>query len=146
MTDEHPVAVTGLQKKRAEIAGIINDLERQLVERRNDLIALDRALALMGSPVPGEAVPAKRVKPPAAGYLMPKEVSRRILEALRDNETVSAGELASTAMQDKGIDDPAVRAKLVRRFLVRLTQMKDAGRVERIGFGYRVRWRLADEA
>jgi len=61
--DKYPVAVAGLQRKRAEIAGTIADLEKQLIEPRNDLSAIDRALLLMNSPMPGEAIPARKPKP-----------------------------------------------------------------------------------
>ncbi len=66
--------------------------------------------------------------------------------ALRDRETVSAAELADTALADKSIEDAPVRATFVSRFLVRLDHMALRGHVERVGSGQGVRWRLASDA
>jgi hypothetical protein len=59
-------------------------------------------------------------------------MSRRIYEALWVRETVSAAELSDDAMSAKGLDDKAVRATFVGRFLLRLDQMALRGHVERI--------------
>ena len=61
--DEHPIAVAALSRKRAEIAGMILDLEKQIVAHRADLLHIDNAMRLLNSPIPGEAIPAKRVRP-----------------------------------------------------------------------------------
>jgi hypothetical protein len=66
----------------------------------------------MNSPIPGSAVPAKRPRPSTAGYLTHGELSRRILEGLRDHDTMSAAELADIAVSDKGLDDRARQADL----------------------------------
>jgi hypothetical protein len=143
MTNEqHPIAVSALQRKRSEIAGIVADLEKQLADRRADLVHIDNALRLMNSPIPGEAIPARKRRPPNTGYFTHGELSRRIYDALRTRETVSGAELADLALADKRIDDPNVRMTFVSRFLVRLDQMALRGVVERIGRGNGVRWRL----
>lgn len=143
MTDEqHPVAVAALQRKRAEIAGIIAELEKRLAERRADLVHIDNALRILNSPIAGEAIPARRPRPRNSGYFAHGELSRRIYDALRTHETVSGAELADIALADKGIEDRGVRATFVARFLVRLDQMVRNGDVERIGSGNGVRWRL----
>ena len=141
--DEHPIAVAALSRKRAEIAGMILDLEKQIVAHRADLLHIDNAMRLLNSPIPGEAIPAKRVRPRQQGYFVHGELSRRIFDVLRQHETVSAAELAEVAMRDKGLgDDKDIRALFWRRFLVRLDQMATRGNVERIGSGQGVRWRL----
>ncbi|MBV9859574.1 MAG: hypothetical protein JO038_05670 [Alphaproteobacteria bacterium] len=142
-TDDHPVAVSALSRKRAEIAGIILDLEKQIVAHRADLLHIDNALRLLNAPVPGSAIPPKRVRPRQQGYFVHGELSRRIFDALRRNETVSAAELTETAMRDKGLgDDKEIRQLFWRRFLVRLDQMAARGHIERIGSGQGVRWQL----
>ena len=141
-TGEYPVAVAALSRKRAEIAGIIADLEKQIAERRNELVCLDKVLLLMNSPVPGEAIPARKPRPKNTGYFVHGELTRRIYEGLRDRDSVTASELADAALAAKGIDDPSVRATFVSRFLVRLGGMALRGHVERIGSGQGVRWRL----
>jgi hypothetical protein len=141
-SDNTPIAVAALQRKRAEIAGLIADMEKRLAEHRADLVHIDNALRLMNSPIPGDAVPARKPRPRNRGYFAHGELSRRIYETLRERETVSGAELADIALAAKGIDDRSIRATFVARFLVRLDQMATRGDVERIGSGNGVRWRL----
>jgi hypothetical protein len=140
--DQHPVAVAALSRKRSQIAGVIAELEKQLAAHRADLVHIDNALRLMNSPIVGDAIPARKPRPRNTGYFVHGELSRRIYDALRTRETVSAAELADLALVDKGIEDAGVRATFVGRFLVRLDQMALRGHVERIGSGQGVRWRL----
>jgi hypothetical protein len=140
--DDHPIAVCALQRKRAEIAGIIANMEKRIAAHRADLVHIDNALRLMNSPVAGDAIPARRPRPRNTGYFTHGELSRRIYEALRTRDTVSAAELADLALADKRIEDAGVRATFVGRFLVRLDQMALRGHVARIGSGQGVRWRL----
>jgi hypothetical protein len=141
--EDHPVAVAALSRKRGEIAGIIAELEKTLAAHRADLVHIDNALRLMNSPIPGEAIPARKPRPRNAGYFTHGELSRRIYDALREREIVSAADLADIALADKGIEDARVRATFVARFLVRLDQMALRDTIERIGSGNGVRWRLA---
>jgi hypothetical protein len=141
--NQYPIAVAALARKRSEIAGIIAELEKQLAAHRADLVHLDNALRLLNSPIPGEAIPARKPRPKNTGYFVHGELTRRIYEGLRDRpEGVSAAELADAALADKQLDDPAVRATFVTRFLVRLGNMALRGHVERVGSGQGVRWRL----
>lgn len=55
MTNDNPIAVSALQRKRAEIAGIIAELEKRIAEHRADLVHIDNALRLMNSPIAGDA-------------------------------------------------------------------------------------------
>ena len=143
--EQHPIAVAALQRKRAQIAGIIANLEKQLAARRADLVHIDNALRLMNSPIAGDAIPAKKPRPRNTGYFAHGELSRRIYAALRTRKTVSAAELADIVLADKGIADAGVRTTFVGRFLVRLDQMASRGHIERIGSRQGVRWRLADK-
>jgi hypothetical protein len=96
----------------------------------------------MNSPLPGDLIPARAPRPRNKGYFVHGELSKRIYEALRDRQVISAAQLADRALADKQIEDKRVRATFVARFLVRLDQMATAGTVERIGGGNGVRWRL----
>lgn len=147
-TGEHPVAVAALIRKRAEIAGMIHDLQKQIELHRADLAHIDGALRLLNSPVPGSAIPAKRTRPKAEGYFVHGELGRRIYDTLRESpEPITAADLARAAMADKGLgEDKDIRGLFVRRFLVRLDQMALRDHVERIGGGNGVRWRLSTEA
>jgi hypothetical protein len=139
---DNPIAASALQRKRAEIAGIIAELEKRIAEHRADLVHIDNALRLMNSPIAGDDIPARKPRPRNKGYFAHGELSHRIYAALRERETISGAELADIALADKGIDDRSVRATFVARFLVRLDQMAARGDVERIGSGNGVRWRL----
>lgn len=140
--EDHPIAVAALTRKRAEIAGLIAEAEKRLAEHRADLVHIDNALRLLNAPINGDAIPARKRRPRNKGYFVHGEMSRRIYDALRTRETVSAAELADIALADKSIADASVRATFVARFLVRLDQMALRGHVERIGRGNGVRWRL----
>jgi hypothetical protein len=141
--EDHPVAVAALSRKRAEIAGLIADMEKRLDEYRADLLHIDNALRLLNSRVAGNAIPPRLPRPRKRGYFAHGELTRRIYEGLRERQIMSAAELADIAMADKGLDDKELRATMITRFLVRLNQMVPLGSIERIGRGNGVRWRLA---
>jgi hypothetical protein len=145
--DNQPIAVEALKRKRAEIAGIIADLQRQITEHRADLLHIDHALRLLDPTINVWDIRAKKPRVRNTGYFAHGELSRRVYEALRAGaDSVSAAELAEDAMKDKGLgDDKRVRATFVSRFLVRLDQLVEKGTVERIGSGNGVRWKLASE-
>src|SRR5579862_1862558 len=98
MSNENPVAVAALQRKRAEIAGLVIALEKRIAEHREDLVHIDNALRLMNSPISGELIPARQPRPRNKGYFVHGELSKRIYEALRERETLSAAELADQAL------------------------------------------------
>jgi hypothetical protein len=137
--------VEALQRKRSEIASIIADIEKQLAGLRIDLDSIDRALAIIReSPTRGEVTAVNRASLRLSEFLKRGEVRQRILEELRNKQTVSATELAEATMSEKGLDDRAMRAAIIRTYLVRLYYMRDQGRVEQVGRNRNVRWRLAD--
>ena len=139
---EYPVAVAALSRKRGELAGLIAEAEKRVTDLRADLVHIDNALRIMNAPLPGEFIPPRKPYTRNKGYFKHGELTRRIYDALRTRETVSAAEVADIALADKGIADVRIRATFVARFLVRLDQMATAGTVERIGGGIGVRWRL----
>lgn len=141
---ENPIAIGALKRKRAELAGLISVAEKRVAELRADLVHIDNALRIMNSPDDPALIPAREPRPRNKGYFVHGELSRRIYDALRTRETVSAAELADIALADKGIDDQRQRATFVARFLVRLDQMAGKGTIERIGSGQGVRWRLTE--
>ncbi len=110
--------VNGLIAKRAEIAGVIADLQKKIEEHQNDLTHLDHALRLFDPTI----------------------------SAWRDQEWVTSAEIADRAMKDKGLSDKRIRAMFIATFLVRLGQMQRGGRLEkaRDGRGPTMHWKLAD--
>jgi hypothetical protein len=137
------VVVSGLKRKRAEVVGIIAELEKQIAAHRVDLSHIDRVLRLMDPK--GEIDEVRKAKPRNTGHFAHSELSRRVYDALRQGSTVSAAELADKAITDKGIEAAQVRAEFISKFLVRLAQMTRGGQIERIRRGNGVRWRLAGE-
>lgn len=72
-------------------------------------------------------------------------MTQRIYDAFREHETVSSAELGLAAMRDKGVDpdnDPETRKDFVRRFGLQLNNMQCEGKIERIGRGKHLRWKL----
>ena len=78
------------------------------------------------------------------GYFQHGELSWRIYEAFRDQEWVTAAEIADKAMRDKRLSDKSIRAIFIANFLVRLGQLQRRGKLEKAsGRGGSVRWKLA---
>jgi hypothetical protein len=91
------------------------------------------------------ALRPKQVIPPRSIYFQMGEVTKRIRDALREaTEPLSAEAIAITTMQDKGLDasDSKLRADFIRRILWALKRLATQGKVERVGAGLGVRWRL----
>lgn len=75
------------------------------------------------------------------------ELTRRIHDALRENAVITSREVANRAMRDKGLDpetDPPTRTDFARRVTMALADMARKGKVDRIGKGRALRWRLAN--
>jgi hypothetical protein len=143
-----PLAVAALIRKRAEIAGNIADLESQIAALRDDLLHVDHTLRLFDPNVEPRHIPPKHPQIRSDGYFGRGEITRRIYDALRGGQDVSAVDIVEMAMTAKTLplDDKHLRATFTTRFLVRLNQLADKGTIERIGSGNGVRWRVASEA
>ena len=138
------VTVRALVAKRAEIAGKIDELQKQIQAYQDDLVHLDHAFRLFDPTISGWDIRAKRPKARTTGYFQHGELSRRIYEAFREQEWVSAAEIADKAMRDKRLLDKAVRAIFIGNFLVRLGQLHRADKLQKAsGRGGSVRWKLA---
>jgi hypothetical protein len=139
-----PLAVAALIRKRAEIAGTIADLETQLAALRDDLLHVDHTLRLFDPNVEPRHIPPKHPQIRNDGYFGRGEITRRIYDALRGGETVSAIDIVEMAMTAKSLppEDKHLRSTFTTRFLVRLNQLADKGNIERIGSGNGVRWRV----
>lgn len=71
----------------------------------------------------------------------------RIYDALGTQADVSAVEIAAQAMRDKGLnpdEDRKMRTGFAQRFLTSLHDLRKNGKVECIGVGKGVRWRLVE--
>ena len=139
--------ISGLRERRAAIAGQIVDtrrqLEQQLSKLQADLFHVDAVLKLYG--VEPETIPAKGRVGKLSAYFGRAELSRRCRDALRENGTVKADDIAVRAMRDKGLNpltDRKLRVDFNRRVLVSLHDLHKANQVEKVGHGRGVVWRL----
>src|SRR5205823_5296155 len=109
-------------------------------------VHIDHALRLLDPTVNVWDIRDKKPRIRNTGYFAHGELSRRIYEALRSADSMTAAEIAEDAMKDKGLplDDKRIRATFLSRFLVRLDHLVARGTVERIGSGNGVRWKLAN--
>jgi hypothetical protein len=138
------ITVKALIAKRAEIAGKIDELQKQIQAHPDELVHLDHALRLFDPTISGWDIRAKRPKARAKGYFQHGELSRRIYEGFREQEWISAAEIADKAMRDKRLSDKAIRGIFIANFLVRLGQLNRRGKLEKAsGRGGSVRWKLA---
>ena len=111
-----PHVVTALIKKRAELAGQIEHLQAQL---RQTVVALDNVEATLRIFDPeidlGQIAPRKV---PTAHHAFRGEVSRIVLEALREaTRPLSTTQLAEHVMRERGLDvnDKALCRVMSRR-------------------------------
>ena len=137
--------ISGLQEKRSSVAGRIVELRREAERLEADLFHIDAVLRLYE--VEPADIPTKGRVPIRSAYFGRNEITRRIYDALRVQGLVSAVEIAADAMRDKGLDpavDRKVRTSFAQRFLRSLHDLRKAGKVERMGGGKGMRWRLVE--
>jgi hypothetical protein len=140
MAESHVVGA--LRNKRAELTGILRQLEQQLVQQRADLAHLDAAMRLFDPEIRPNDI---RPKQPRARnvWFRPGECLRLIYDALREaTQSVTTRELAERIMRVKAM--PAAddrRRELVQKTLLGSLNRakKTIARVETAGV---VSWRL----
>jgi len=141
--------VTTLARKAGELSGIIAELERQIAQRRAELVHVHATLRMFDPDHELAAIPAKRPQVPRLAYFAMGELSQRCRDALReaDGEPIAAEDIASKAIADKGLDieDRKLRSDFIRRFLWALDRLNAEGTAERVGKGLGARWRLASK-
>src|ERR1700736_4381461 len=104
MTAKKSPVVSGLIAKRRELAGIIDQLQRQLDQHRADLVHIDGVLRVLVTDLDPETIRPKRDYR-RNRYFARNELSRLCLGVLR----IAAGELLST-------DDIAGRVIVAKGF------------------------------
>jgi hypothetical protein len=146
MDELSPIAASALRNKRADLAGQIEMHQREVDRIRSELVHLDATLRLFDPYVLQEEIAPRQRWPRRSDYFAKGELTRMVYEAIRDNGTTAAGELAKAAMDSRSIpeSDGATRRDFVARFLNTLHDMRRRGTVEKIGEGRGVRWKLAE--
>ena len=144
MTDH---VVSALITKRAELAGIIAELERQLAQCRADLTHIDGALRLFGSSIDPESIRPKR-RYRRTRYFGRNELSRLCLDVLREaaGEPIVTDEIAGLVMTKKGFDagDQSLLATIRDQAGSVLKALHRRGVAESIGRGRSAKWKLVD--
>lgn len=146
MTD-HVVTANALIAEHAEILFEIGNLEKQIERLRTELVHLDAVLRMFRPDFKAEGLPVRHRRPTESPYFAHGEMTRRIFDAMRECGTVTSLEIATAAMSDKGLDpdaDATTRTGFVRRATLQLNDMFRKGKVEKIGRGRAMRWKLAE--
>jgi hypothetical protein len=144
MADPH--VISALRAKRAEVAGLIDSLERQIAQCRANLIHLDAVLRLyQPERDPTEIKPKRSVH--RNRYFAQGELARLCLEAFRDApELLPVPDIVERVIAAKGFDagDRVLQVGIGELVKATLAPMRRRGTVEKIGKGRGVRWRLAE--
>jgi hypothetical protein len=143
------IAANALVKKRTELLFEIGQREREIERLQTELVHLDAVLRMFRPNFKAASLPVRHRRPTKSPYFRHGELTQRIYDALRQQGTVSSKDVAVQAMRDKGLNpetDPVTRTDFVRRVGLQLNAMQRDGKVERIGKGSLLRWRLTSLA
>jgi hypothetical protein len=148
MTDRetHTVAANALVAKRADILFEIGELERKVDRLRTELVHLDAVLRMFRPDFKVEGLPVRHRRPTKSPYFAHGEMTKRIFDTMRGSDSVASADIALAAMRDKGLNpdtDPVTRTDFVRRVTLQLNDMVRKGKVNKIGRGRTMRWKLA---
>lgn len=135
--------ISGLTAKRAEVSGIIADLEKRIAQHRADLVHIDAVLHLCAPDVVPEEIAPKAVRK-RNGWFGPGECTRLAYDAMRTaGEPLPTRTITEILMEAKGLEyaDARTRELVQRTICGALNRASETERVERDGV---VLWRLKD--
>jgi hypothetical protein len=141
-----PFVLSTLVAKRAEIAGIIAEMEQQLAQHRADLIHLDGVLRLLDSGIDPETIKPKRPYR-RTRYFGRYELSRLCLAALRTaSEPLSVDDIAAQVIAAKSFqaDDAILRAAVRVQVKTVAQRLRRERTIEKIGSRRASKWKLAN--
>jgi hypothetical protein len=145
VSKDHVVA--GLIEKRRELAGVIDELQRQLDQHRADLTHIDGTLRVLAVDLDPETIRPKRVYR-RNRYFARNELSRLCLGVLRTTagELLSTDDIAGRAIVAKGFDggDAILRAAIRDQVGSTVKRLHRNGAIENIGAGRASKWKLAE--
>ena len=125
---------------------MILDLERQVGIHRAALLHLDATLKLLDPTIKPHVIRAKHRMADRSGYFALGELAARCLDCAREagERGVTPFEIADKTMRDKGLDpgDESIRANFMRRFHGTPARLQRDQRLDKIGHGKGVRWRV----
>jgi hypothetical protein len=143
---DKPVAVAALIRKRADVLFEIGQAEREAERLRTELVHLDAVIRMFRPEFTTDELPTRKSRPTKCPYFKHGELTQRIYDALRTAETITGRDVAVAAMTDKGLDpvnDQTTRTDFVRRVGLALNSLQRKGKIDRIGKGSALRWKLA---
>jgi hypothetical protein len=145
MTAEKSPVVSGLIAKRRELAGIIDQLQRQVDQYRVDLTHIDGALRVLATDLDPETIRPKRAYR-RNRYFARNELSRLCFGVLRTavGELLSTADITGRVIAAKGFDagDAILRAAIHKQVGSTVKRLSREGTVENIGAGRASKWRL----
>ena len=138
-----PHIISALSSKRAELAGIVSQLERQLGQQQANLAHLDATMRLFDPDIRPNKIRPRQQRARHA-WFRPGECLRLIYDELRDTvQPMTTRELAERIMRVKAMPmaDDRQRELVLKTILGSLNRAKETiARVEAEGV---VSWRLA---
>jgi hypothetical protein len=123
--------VTALRDKRAELGGVIVDLERRIVRHRAELTHLDAVLKMLAPELEPERIWPRAVRRKTAWFLRHGEGTREVFDVLRaSSRPITAREIAEHLISERRLDaaDPRV-GELVHKSVQAILK-RAAGKVE----------------
>ena len=146
VTDTNSHSFAGLIEKRRELAGVIDQMQRQLDQHRADLVHIDGALRVLVADLDPETIRPKRAYR-RNRYFARNELSRLCLGVLRfaAGEPLITDDLAGRVIVAKGfgVTDSMLRAAIRDQVGSIVKRLHWRGEIENIGSGRASKWKLA---
>jgi hypothetical protein len=126
--------MTGLVKRRAEIAGEIGKLQTRMAECSRDLETLDATLKIVAPELDIPAIAPKMFKPPEH-WSKRGEMSRVVLDILRvARGSMTSRDIAAQMIVQRGMAvNPKLANLMSKRVATALRNMRDKGLVRNAG-------------
>ena len=123
-------AISALKAKRAEISGLILDLDKKAADLRSKLVHIDACLLIFGWNEPPTSIHPKR---PSTDRLFGRnELPRLIFDLLRQHpDGMTAGQLFEAICAQKGWDASSgpFRNAMVHKVGTKLSRFRDRGQL-----------------
>ena len=139
--------ISGLIDKRRKLAGIIDQLQRQLDQYRADLTHIDGVLRVLATDLDPETIKPKRIYR-RNRYFARNELSRLCLGVLRTiaGELLSTDEIAGRVIAAKGfaLGDAILRAAIRDQVGSIVKRLHRNGAIKSIGAGRANMWKITE--
>ena len=136
--------LSGLIRKRAEIAGALEGAQSQVRQLIIDIDNVDATIRLFAPDIDLEEIRPKPLPPRHAAFK--GEISRAIMEVMRESgEAFTTHDLTVRVMSARSLNQADLRLvrAMQKRIGAALRNLRERGTVEsEIGKGGRARWRL----